>query len=283
VSGDQPVPLAGVCLGRTMPIEYVYALVRAGILPPPDGADELVPRGYLAAVDPDPLPELRAGEWRDHLVRELRRFRDGRTRLLDASSPGDGRRRDQQLMRIGSAAWGVALALSMEHHRDEARVWLDRAATFYRRSLADAEAGSWGRSIGALKARTLADDVAGAVREARWTLGLGAAAAESTTARYAACLALLTLGRDEEAVVHARLLVDEETFPAATSRGLVALATGDAGAYGEAVGAVLETFETRPRFLEDIPVADTVLTLQILARVRGLGVELRSARLPGDS
>jgi hypothetical protein len=91
VSGDQPVPLAGVCLGRTMPIEYVYALVRAGILPPPDGADELVPRGYLAAVDPDPLPELRAGEWRDHLMRELRRFRDGRTRLLDASSHGEGR------------------------------------------------------------------------------------------------------------------------------------------------------------------------------------------------
>ena len=43
---------------------------------------------------------------------------------------------------------------------------------------------------------------------------------------------------------------------------------------------MLETFEMRDRFLEDVPVADTVMTLQTLARPRGLEIGLRSPRLP---
>jgi hypothetical protein len=46
------------------------------------------------------------------------------------------------------------------------------------------------------------------------------------------------------------------------------------------VEAVLESFETRSEYLEDVPVADTVLVLQALAEARGLRAELNSAFLP---
>lgn len=276
---DRLVPLLGVCLGRTVPVEHVRALVVAGRLPIPAEGD-LVPSDYLAELDPDPVPELVLAEWRGHLDREIRRFRDGRSRLLDAIGPNDGRRRDQQLSRIGSAAWGAALALLMEGHDAAARVWFHRAATCYRRSLADAEPGSWGRCIGPLKALLLADDWCGAVRDARLTLELGAETPPSTTARYAGVLALLVLGRDAEAAELAIPLQTAEGFPSATARALGALASRDRVTYGQAVAKVLETFETRDRFLEDVPVADTVITLQALARVRGLEVKLQSPRLP---
>jgi hypothetical protein len=45
-------------------------------------------------------------DWRGHFAREVRRYRDGRRRLAD-----DRRRRERQLMRAGSAAWGAGLAL----------------------------------------------------------------------------------------------------------------------------------------------------------------------------
>ena len=50
--------------------------------------------------------------------------------------------------------------------------------------------------------------------------------------------------------------------------------------YVEAVEDVLESFETRDEYLEDIPVADTVLVLQALAGRRGMAAELESALLP---
>jgi hypothetical protein len=279
VTRRELVPLAGVCLGRTVPVEHVRALVVAGLLEPPAPGD-LVPQAYLDRLDPDPYPDLASEEWRGHLAREVRRHRDGRSRLLDAVGAEHGRRRDQQLTRIGSAAWGAALALTMEARDEDARVWFHRAATCYRRSLADAEPGSWGRCIGPLKALLLAGDVRGAERDARLTLDLGAADASSTTARYAAVLALLVLERDGEAASLADPLRTAERFPPATARALIALARGDGVAYAEAVAVVLETFETRDRFLEDIPVADTVMTLQLLARARTLDVALRSPRLP---
>jgi hypothetical protein len=50
--------------------------------------------------------------------------------------------------------------------------------------------------------------------------------------------------------------------------------------YTEAVEAVLESFETRSEFLEDMPVADTVIVLQALAGRRGMAVALASPLLP---
>jgi hypothetical protein len=276
------VPLAGVYLGHTVPVAHVWALVHAGRLAPPD-PEGLVPRDYLAEFDPDPVPELVVEQWRGHFLREVRRYRDGRSRLLHAVGPTHARRRDGQLTRIGSAAWGAALALLMEVRDEEARVWLQRAAVCYRRSLADAEPGSWGRCIGPLKALLLANDLPGAERDARLTLDLGAADAQSTIACYAAVLSLIVLRNDEKAAALAERLQAADEFPPATALALSALAARDASAYARAVGGVLDTFETRARFLEDVPVADTVLALQVLARVRGIEVDLSSPRLPPRS
>ena len=279
MSDGDLAPVAGVLLGRTVPPEHARALVAAGVLPAPT-AEGLVPTAWLAALDPDPVPALPPGEWHGHLVREVRRFRDGRTRLVGASGPERAGQRERQLSRIGSAAWGAALALLMEGYRAEAWIWLDRAATLYRRSLADAEPGSWGRSIGCLKCRLLAGDLHAAAREARWTLELEARDGASPIARYAATIALLTLSRDEEARPLAAALVREPSFPAATATALLALVHRRPLEYEDAVREVLRTFETRDRFLEDVPVADTVMMLQILARGRVGVPALSSTRLP---
>lgn len=273
------VPLEGVCLGRTVVREHVAALIVSGRLAHP--TDEgLVPPDYLSGIDPDVVPSLPPGEWRGHVDRELRRYRDGRARLLHLAGHEHERRREQQLMRIASAAWGLALALCMEDEVVAARAWLDRAATLYRRSLADASPRSWGRSIGALKSRILGGDDAGAAREATYTLDLGAAADASPIARYAACISFLVRGDDQSALDAAAFLIRDDSFPPATARALRSVASYDARAYEGDLQGVLETFETRDRFLEDVPVADTVLMLEALARARGIAAGLASIRLP---
>ena len=61
---DGLVHLGGVLLARTVSADHVRALVLAGRLEPPAAGDR-VPRGYLDAVDPDPVPELVSDEWLD--------------------------------------------------------------------------------------------------------------------------------------------------------------------------------------------------------------------------
>jgi hypothetical protein len=234
-----------------------------------------------ASLLDDPLAvEPEQGTWPWHLWRESRRFRDGERRLAGADGPAAARRREQQLMRIASAAWGAGLAHLMLGRVCEARSWLDRSALCYRRCLADAEPGAWGRSIGALKARLIASDMSGAAREAEWTLDLDPGTAASPIAKYAACLASLTLRDDRLAATAAEEIANEHAFPNATAKACAALATGDVDAYSQNIRNVLRTFEERARFLEDIPVADTVLALQALADQRGLMQPLESTHLP---
>ena len=216
-------------------------------------------------------------DWAKHVEREVDRFRDGEARLRD---PGDPDARQKQLTRMGNAAGGAGLALLMQGNRDEAFEWLHRAAEVYRESLADAPAGSWGRPIGAMKALVLADDWAAAVEAATWTLDYGAADAESPIGHYAAALALLVLGRDHEAIVHADAIRTRDDFPNDVGDALAFIAAQDVVGYTYAVERVLESFETRDEYLEDIPVADTVLVLQALAARRGIATELSSPLLP---
>jgi hypothetical protein len=61
---------------------------------------------------------------------------------------------------------------------------------------------------------------------------------------------------------------------------LASLSAHDRDTYSSAVARVLESFETREDYLEDIPVADTVLVLEALAARRGLAAGLKSALLP---
>jgi hypothetical protein len=189
--------------------------------------------------------------------------------------------RQRQLTRMGNAAAAVGLAHLMNGDLARAREWFERGVERYRESYPLAPPGSWGRPIGILKAHILVGDWDGAESDARWTLEQGAAEAESPIGRYAGCLALLVLGRDEEARVLADGLRTQEGFPSDVGDALAYIAAEDPLGYHEAIEQVLESFETRDEYLEDLPVADTVLVLQALAARRGHAVPLSSPLLPG--
>jgi len=91
------------------------------------------------------------------------------------------------------------------------------------------------------------------------------------------------LERATEALTHAESLRGRRDFPADVADALAALAAADAEAYGRTVAAVLKSFETRDGYLEDLPIADTVLVLQALARQRGLAADLESPLLPSSA
>ena len=218
-------------------------------------------------------------DWASHVRREHERYRDGEERLPDQ---GDHDARQRQLTRMGNAASGAALAELMGGNTDAAREWFAKAIDRYRESYEHAPAGSWGRPIAMLKAEILSDDWDAAVRDAEWTLEQGAAEAESPIGRYAGALALLVLGRDEEARVLADGLRTRDEFPSAVGDALAMIAAEDVVGYIEAVEDVLESFETRDEYLEGLPVADTVMVLQGLAGRRGMSAELSSPLLPGS-
>jgi hypothetical protein len=89
------------------------------------------------------------------------------------------------------------------------------------------------------------------------------------------------LRRDIEARIVAETLVERDDFPRAVADAVLMIAGLDRAEYLVAVEDVLDSFETRDEFLEDVRVADTVLVLQRLAAARDLEVELPpSERLP---
>jgi hypothetical protein len=215
--------------------------------------------------------------WAEHVEREVERYRDGEARLPEASDPDP---RQRQLTRMGNAAGGAGLALLMDDRLGEASDWLHRAAERYRESIVGAPPGSWGRPIGAMKALVIAGDWEGAEEAARWALDLGAPEADSPIGRYAGSLALLVLGRDADARALAASLRERDDFPGDVADALVTLAASDRPAYVLAVESVLESFEDREEYLEDIAVADTVLVLQALAARREIAADLSSLLLP---
>jgi hypothetical protein len=213
-------------------------------------------------------------DWSALFEHEVARYRDGEARLGDRTDE-----RQRQLTRMGNAAYGAGLSALMTG--SPAAEWLERAAARWRESYADAPPGSWGRPIGAIKALVLA--AADASETARWTLAEGAAEAESPIGRYAAALACSVLGDWEHARVHADTIRIRDDFPRDVGDALAMVAAEDVVGYVEAVESVLESFETREEHLEDVPVADTVLVLQVLAASRGMAAELESPLLPPNS
>ncbi len=214
-------------------------------------------------------------DWEGRAARATERHDDGLARL-----PEDPDERQRQLTRTGNAAWAAGLSLLMLGRGDESAAWLGRAAERYRESWPDAPPGSWGRPIGVMKSRLIAGDLEGARDDARWALDAGAAESESPIGRYAAALAYLMLGEDAAATELAATLQGVDGFLPAIADAVAALAANDGDAYQRAVRAVLADFESRDAFLEDVPVADTVLVLQVLAEARGLAVRLSSPLLP---
>ena len=211
--------------------------------------------------------------WEELQRRAVERYEDGEARL-----PDDPDARQRQLTRMGNAAGAAGLAQLMAGH--DGAEWFARAADRYRESWPDAPPESWGRPIGAIKARILAGDLDGAAEDARWALDAGAAETESPIGRYAAALAYAVLGEWDDVRVHADFARTHETFPNEVADALAFVAAEDVVGYTEAVEDVLESFETRDEYLEDMPVADTVLVLQAFAARRGMAAELSSALLP---
>src|SRR3954452_16780195 len=208
--------------------------------------------------------------WADDAERAKERYESGSQRELY----------QRQLTQLANAAWAAGLCLLMDDRQDEARDWLRTAARRYRESWdAGAPPDSWGRPIAAMKALLIAGD--DAKDAAQWALAAGAREAASPIGRYAAGLALLVLGEDVEARVVGSELRAEE-FPAEVADAIVTVAAADRAGYLLAVEDILESFEQRDDFLEDVRVADTVLVFQQLAQVRDCDVELRpSPLLPG--
>jgi hypothetical protein len=214
-------------------------------------------------------------DWVDLKERARERYEDGARRLPESADE-----RQRQLTRMGNAAGAAGLSALMAGKSD-AGEWFARAADRYRESWDGAPPGSWGRPIGAIKSRLLGGDWEGAAADARWALESGAAEAESPIGRYAAALAFLVLGEWDDARIHADYARTHEAFPNEVADALAFIAAEDVVGYVEAVEDVLRSFETREEYLEDVPVADTVLVLQALAARRGMAAELESELLPG--
>ena len=198
-----------------------------------------------------------------------------------ATPASEGERDDLRLAGIAGASWAGGLAALMAGDDASAAALLRRAAGEYATSWHAAPPGSWGRPIAMLRCRLMAGDVAGAKEDAESTLEAGALDAQGPIGGYCAALALVVLGRDDEARAVAERIATEGLQPRAVAEALAALAQGDGEGFDEARRAVLRSFEERDAFLEDVRVADTVLVLDALARDRGVERQrLRSVLLP---
>ena len=201
-------------------------------------------------------------------------------RLAAAARPDE--REDFRLAGIAGASWAAGLAALMLGRDDEARVRLLRAAGEYETSWRAAPAGSWGRPIAMIRCRLMAGDHEGARADASAAVAAGVLDAPGPIGGYCAALALLALGRDEDAGNVAGRVADEGLQPASVADALGTIARADGAAYVAARLAVLRSFEERDAFLEDVRVADTVLVLDALALERGLELPpLPSPLLPG--
>ncbi|HET9242034.1 MAG TPA: hypothetical protein VFN99_01240 [Gaiella sp.] len=210
-----------------------------------------------------------------------RRWAEDEHARRSAVTAAAGEREDLRLAGVAGASWAAGLAAWMAGDVAGARSLLRRAADEYETSWRAAPPGSWGRPIAMLRCRLMAGDATGARADAEAALAEGALDAAGPIGGYCAALALLTLGRDDEAAGFAERIAGEGLQPEAVARALAALALRDADAFSRARRDVLASFEEREAFLEDVPVADTVLVLDALAVARGLEVErLSSALLP---
>src|SRR3954454_11310562 len=187
------------------------------------------------------IHDTAAVEWSERADAAIERYEAGETRGLD----------QRQFTQLGNAAWAAGLSLLMSGQTSGAADWLRRAAQRYRDSWDGTPPDSWGRPIAAMKALVLAGD--DGVEAARWALDAGAAEAESPIGRYAGTLALLVLGDDVGARILGSTLRDRADFPAAVADALVEVAGNDRVDYQIALEHILDSFEQRTDFLEDVP------------------------------
>ena len=213
-------------------------------------------------------------DWDAHVAREVARYEDGKARLPAIADADD---RQRQLTRMGNAAGGAGLALLMGGLARRGAGWFARAAERYRESFPEAPPGSWGRPIGAMKARLLAGDWPGAESDAEWALddGLRGGGVADRPLRRVPGVARARPGRRGGRAGGVdpgprRLPGRRRRRARRARRRRCRRPTTRPSA------PCCASFETREEYLEDIPVADTVIVLQALAAPRGLAV--RSSR-----
>ncbi len=156
---------------------------------------------------------------------------------------------------------------------DELRAASDR----YRASWEVAPPDAFGRLVGMLKAAVLAGEAETASRYVHSAIGDEPG---SPTAGYALAIAALVHGDDALAGrAAAAMRGGSEAFDR-TADAIAALAERDGDRYRNAVEAIVADFAGRDEHLTGVPIADTALMLETLARERQLAAEVRSPLLP---
>jgi hypothetical protein len=179
----------------------------------------------------------------------------------------------QDALRFDAAAQQALLRGDAARSRELFRV----AAQRYRASWEAAPPRSYGRLIGMLKASILSGDGGHDAVYVREALG---DACDSPVSCYVLAVAGLVQGDDELALsAVAGMREGGEAF-ARTADAIEALARGDRAAYEAAVTAIVADFAARETHLTGVPIADTAVMLERLARPRGLEARPSSALMP---
>jgi hypothetical protein len=188
----------------------------------------------------------------------------------------EGAHQDLMLRAIASEGDGHRAALRGE--AEPARLAYEEAAALYRASWEVAPPASYGRLEGMLKAAVLAadaDEAAAYVREQ-----ISHADDLSSPAAYTLAVAALVLGDDAGAARLTEPMLAGSPAFGRTADAIAALAAGDAAAYRDALGAIVDDFAARDEHLTGVPIADTAAMLEALAAPRGLAAGLASPMLP---
>lgn len=192
----------------------------------------------------------------------------------------DGEHRDLMLAAI--AAEGEAHGALLAGDTEAAAANYGRAVELYRASWALAPPKSYGRLVGLLKAAVLGGTAEPAADEVRAELEDDADAAGSPVASYVLAVAALIKNDDDAVAPLAEVMEPRGGAFERTAAALRALAAGDADAYAAAAAAIADDFAAREEHLTGVPIADTAIMLELIARERGLAAELDSPlmRLP---
>lgn len=166
-------------------------------------------------------------------------------------------------------------------HKERARELFGAAAAHYRASWELASPTSYGRLIGMQKAAILGG---GGQEEARYVQSALEELDEITpTAAYALAISDLVLGAQAAALERARAMRAGGDAFERTAEAIEALAQRQAQRYAAAVQAIVTDFERRREHLTGVPIADTALMLQELARRAAIAADLHSDLLGGGS
>ena len=175
--------------------------------------------------------------------------------------------RDKELLR-------EAIDLEAEGHRallaDDDTTAVDQlraASDRYRASWEVAAPDAYGRLVGMIKAAVLAGEPTTAARYVHSAVGEEPA---TPTSAYALAIAAIVQGDDETAQTAAATMRGGTDEFSRAADGIAAIASADADACAAAVDAIKQDFAQRDEHLTGVPIADTALMLERLARDRGL-------------